>query len=80
MPRISTLAVAAAIGLLSLSLALFAAAQPPSWPIVNGRQLQPTQQQVDSKEDNRAREWNRRAQSEIDRLYGEVLRATSRGR
>jgi len=34
--------------LLSLSLALFmdvAAAQPPSWPIVNGRRPQPTQQQ-----------------------------------
>jgi hypothetical protein len=33
---------------LSLSLGLFigiAAAQAPSWPIVNGRHLQPTQQQ-----------------------------------
>ena len=48
--------------LLSLSLALFigaAAAQPPSWPIANGRRPQPTQQQIDSREDNAARQWNR---------------------
>jgi hypothetical protein len=39
---------------LSLSFALsigVAAAQPPSWPIVNGGYLQPTQQQVDSRGD-----------------------------
>jgi hypothetical protein len=70
--------------LLSLSLALFigvAAAQTPSWPIVDGRQLQPTQQQVDSKEDNRARQRNRDAQSQIDRLYDEIMRASApRGR
>ena len=66
--------------LLSLSLALLtgvAAAQTPSAPIVNGRQLQPTQQQVDSREDNRARQWNRGVQSEIDRLYEEVMRASA---
>jgi hypothetical protein len=70
--------------LLSLSLALFigaAAAQTPSWPIVGGRQLQPTQQQVDSKEDNRARQWNRDVQSQVDRLYDEIMRASApRGR
>ena len=62
---------------LSLSLALFigvAAAQPPSWPIVNGRHLQPTQQQVDSRIDDRARQWSRGVQSEIDRLYHEIMR------
>ena len=70
--------------LLSLSLALFigvAAAQTPSGPIVDGRRAQPTQQQVDSREDNRARQWNRGVQSEIDRLYDEIMRASApRGR
>src|SRR6202043_19572 len=53
--------------LLCLSLALFigpAAAQTPSWPIVDGRQLQPTQQQIDTKEDDKARQWNRGVQSD----------------
>ena len=62
---------------LSLSLALsigVAAAQPPSWPIVQGRHLQPTQQQVDSRIDDRARQWSRGVQSEIDRLYDEIMR------
>ena len=64
---------------LSLSLALFigvAAAQAPSWPIVNGRHLQPTQQQVDSRLDDRSRQRSRgiRVQSEIDRLYDEIMR------
>ena len=62
---------------LSLSLALFvgvAAAQAPSRPIVNGRHLQPTQQQVDSRIDDRARQWSRGVQSEIDRLYDEIMR------
>ena len=65
---------------LSLSLALFigaAAAQARSWPIVEGRQLQPTQQQVDSRVDDRARQWSRGVQSEIDRLYDEVMRASA---
>ena len=62
---------------LSLSLALFigaAAAQAPSWPIIQGRHLQPTQQQVDSRVDDRARQWGRGVQSEIDRLYDEITR------
>jgi len=66
--------------LLSLSLALFmgvAEAQPPSWPIANGRRPQPTQQQVDSREDNAARQWSRSVQSDIDRLYHEIIRASS---
>jgi hypothetical protein len=70
--------------LLSLSLALFigvAAAQTPPGPIVDGRRPQPTQQQVDSKEDDSARQWHRGVQSEIDRLYDEVMRASApRGR
>jgi hypothetical protein len=66
--------------LLSLSLALFmgvAAAQPSSWPIANGRRPQPTQQQIDSREDNTARQWNRSVQSDIDRLYDEIMRASA---
>ena len=66
--------------LLSLSLVLFigaAAAQPPSWPIANGRRSQPTQQQIDSRLDNAARQWNRRVQSEVDRLYDEIMRAAA---
>ena len=62
---------------LSLSLALFIAVTAPqaqSWPIVQGRHLQPTQQQVDSKGDERARQQSRRVQSEIDRLYDEIMR------
>ncbi len=69
--------------LLSLSSALFigvAAAQTPSGPIVDGRHLQPTQQQVDSKEDNWARQWDRDVQSQIECLYDEILRASTRGR
>jgi hypothetical protein len=64
------------LSLLAL-LALFvevAAAQTPSWPIVNGRHLQPTQQKVDSKQVGRAREWGRDVQSEIDRLYDQLTR------
>jgi hypothetical protein len=66
--------------LISLSLALFigvAAAQPPSWPIANGRRPQPTQQQIDSREGDAARQWNRAVQSEVDRLYVEIMRASS---
>jgi hypothetical protein len=48
--------------------------QAQSWPIVNGRHLQPTQQQVDSRIDDRARQWSRAVQSEIDRLYVEIMR------
>jgi hypothetical protein len=58
--------------LLSLPFALLigaAAAQTPSWPIVNGRQLQPTQQQIDSKKSDKARQWDRDVQPDIDRLY-----------
>jgi hypothetical protein len=66
--------------LLSLSMALFigaAAAQPPSWPIANGRRTQPTQEQIDSREHNSARQWDRAVQSEVDRLYVAIMRASS---
>ena len=62
---------------LALALALsigVAAAQAPSWPIVNGRHLQPTQQQVDRRVDDRSRQWSRGVQSEVDRLYDEIMR------
>ena len=66
--------------LLSLSLALFisaAVAQPPSWPIANGRRPQPTQQQIDSREDNAARQRDRAVQSEVDQLYDLIMRGSS---
>jgi hypothetical protein len=65
----------------SLSAALFAgvaAAQTLSGPTVNRRHLQPTEQQVESRQGDRAREWNARVQSEIDRLYGEIMHAATR--
>jgi hypothetical protein len=65
--------------LISLSLALFmgvASAQPASWPIVNGRRPQPTQQQIDSREGNTSRQSNRAVQSDVDRLYAEIMRAS----
>ena len=65
--------------LLSLALTLgIAAAQTPSGPIVNGRHLQPTQQQVDDREDYGVRERDRAVQSEIDHLYSEIMRAVGR--
>ena len=67
--------------LLLLSLALtfdIAAAQTPSGPIVNGRHLQPTQQQVDNREDYGVRQRDRAVQSEIDHLYDEIMRAAAR--
>jgi len=66
--------------LLSLSLALFigsAAAQPPSWPIANSRRSQPTQQQIDGREDNATCQQNRDIQSGVDRLYDEIMRTSS---
>ena len=65
---------------LSLSFALsigVAAAQAPSWPIVKGRHLQPTQQQVDSKGDERAHQCSRSVQSATDRLYDEIMRGSA---
>ena len=64
----------------SISLALLigvAAAQLPPWPIANGGRSQPTQQQINSREDDAARQWNRAVQSEVDRLYVEIMRASS---
>jgi hypothetical protein len=67
--------------LLALSAALAfagaAAAQPLPGPIVGGRQLQPTQQEIDNREGHAARQWDRRVQSEIDRLYGEIMRTSA---
>lgn len=66
--------------LLSLPFALLigaAAAQTPSWPIVNGRQLQPTQQQIESSENIAGRQRERDARSEVERLFNELTRDTS---
>jgi hypothetical protein len=67
---------------LSLSFALsigVAAAQAPFWPIVKGGHLQPTQQKVDSRGDDRTSQWSRGVQSETDRLYDEIMRGSALG-
>jgi hypothetical protein len=56
----------------SVLLAANAVAQTPSWPIINGHHRQPTQQQIDSRENNAARQRDRDAQSEVDRLFDEL--------
>jgi hypothetical protein len=61
---------------LSLSFALLigiAAAQTPSGPVVKGRHLQPTQQQIDSRKGDARRQWDSRVQWEIDRLYDDIM-------
>jgi hypothetical protein len=58
----------------SVLLAGNAVVQTPSWPITNGRHLQPTQQQIDSRENNAARQRDRDAQLEIERLFDELTR------
>ena len=70
----------AALSLLSVLFVGLAVAQTPSWPIVNGRQLQPTQQQIDTKGIDKARQWNRDVQPDIDRLYEELTRHSPRSR
>jgi len=42
------------------------------------RHLQPTQQQVDNREDYGVRQQDRAVQSEIDHLYDEIMRAAAR--
>jgi hypothetical protein len=66
--------------LLSLSFALLvgtAAAQTQLWPIVNGHQAQPTEQEVESREGYGARAREARVQSDIDGLYEEIIRAAA---
>jgi hypothetical protein len=66
---------------LSLSFALFigmTAAQTPSEPIVKGRHLQPTQQQIDSRESNARRQWDSHVQWEIDHLYDDIMSSAGR--
>ena len=50
--------------------------QVPSWPIVKGGHLQPTQQQVDSRGDDTVRQWSRGVQSGTDHLYDEIMRGS----
>jgi hypothetical protein len=79
--RRSTVALSIKACAILLSSTLFiavAAAQTPYRPVVNGRQLQPTQQQLESVNDKNLVEWDRwnsRVAPEVDRLYGEIMRA-----
>jgi len=68
------------LSLLSVLCIGTAAAQTPSWPIVNGRQLQPTQQQIDGKRNDRGRRWDRDVQPKIDSIYEELTRDSPRPR
>lgn len=52
-----------------------AAAQTASGPIVGGRQLQPTQEQVDDKVGDAGQQRSRAAQPDLDYLYNEIMRA-----
>jgi hypothetical protein len=75
MPR-SFKPIVAAVVLLTGTISGVAAAQSPHWPIVNGRQLQPTQAQLESTHDVQWNRWSSRVQPEVDRLYDEIMRAT----
>jgi hypothetical protein len=80
----SVVALSSKISALSLSAMLLigvAGAQTPHGPIVNGHQLQPTPPQLESPQEQNAVEWNRwnsRVQPDVDRLYDEIMRATTR--
>jgi hypothetical protein len=50
-----------------------ATAQTAFEPIVDGRRSQPMQQRFESRQSTAALEQGRRVQSEIDRLYGDVV-------
>lgn len=69
------------LALLLLLTAGAAAAQSLPGPVVAGRRPQPTQQEIDRRERGvglyPAREGDRRAPSETDRLYDEIMRAAA---
>ena len=65
------------LSLLSAILVGVAAAQTLPAPTTDGHHVQPTQQQVDSSENDAARRRDRATQSEIDRLYDEIIRASA---
>lgn len=67
--------------LLSLSLLLFvgaAAAQTPSRANPGGHPQQPIQQQISQGDSAAAHRRDRSAPTDIDRLYDEIMRASSR--
>jgi hypothetical protein len=71
---------ACVISLSSMLLANATAAQTPHGPIEYGRQLQPTPEQFESMKDENVVEWKRwnaHVQSDVDRLYEEIMRAAS---
>ena len=78
------LAVITRVTLLALAPALCictAAAQTASGPVGGGDRLQPTQQQIDRREDARVSPRNTQVQPDIDRLYDEIIHsATPPGR
>lgn len=63
--------------LLAVSLLLTAGAAAAQSLIVGGRQHQPTRQETESRMGLTGNAWNRRAQSQTDRLYDEIMRAAA---
>jgi hypothetical protein len=76
MPRVSFKPIVAAAVLLAITNGV-AAAQMSHGPIVDGRQSQPTQAQLESTHDVQWNRWNNRVQPDVDRLYDEIMRATT---
>jgi hypothetical protein len=68
---------AGALSLMSVLFIGLAMAQEPYGPIADGRQLQPTQQQLETRRDPGWDRWNRQSQSDVDRLYGDIMRAAT---
>ena len=64
-----------------VSLSLLALPGPlPSWPIVEGHHLQPTQWQVDNVQSQEVRGHARAVQQEVDALYRSIMRAAEPNR
>jgi hypothetical protein len=76
MPRVSFKPIVAAAVLLAITNGV-ATAQTSRGPIVDGHQPQPTQAQLESTHDVQWNRWNNRVQPDIDRLYDEIMRATT---
>jgi hypothetical protein len=76
MPRSFKPIVAAAVLLASIT-GVAVAQTPHNWPIVDGRQLQPTQGQLESTHDAQWNRWNDRVAPQLDHLNDEIMHATT---
>ena len=76
-PGFAGLMRATVLSLLPLVVIGAAAAQTPYGPIVEGRQFQPTQQQLENRKNLGWDRWNDNSRSDVDRLYGDIMRAAT---